>query len=152
MTPLRSPFSWREDPEVPAFPDQGSITVMDATCGLCAKGAAWIARHDHAQAFRIIPLQSDLGCALMRHFGMNPDDPTSWLYLEDGQPFSSLDALIRVGATLGGPWKSLMILRLIPKSLRDFSYRLVARNRYRLMGRADLCALPDPDIQMRLLK
>jgi len=29
---------------------------------------------------------------------------------------------------------------------------VVARNRYRLFGKADMCSLPDPDFQKRLMK
>lgn len=127
------------------------FTVMDAHCALCARGARWIARNDRAGAFTIIPVQSELGGALMRHYGLDPVDPVSWLYVEHGRAFTSLDALIRVGRRLGGVWRGLVVLRLLPRAVQDPLYRLVARNRYRLFGRADLCALPDPQVQKRLL-
>lgn len=152
MRPLSEAYSWRTDDGVPDFPDTGSLTVMDATCGLCARGAKWIARHDDAGAFRIIPVQSELGAGLLRHFAMRPEDPTSWLYLESGYGYSALDATIMVGRKLGGAWRAFDALRLIPKAQRDAVYRIVARNRYKVMGRADLCAMPDPDVQIRLLR
>ena len=127
------------------------FTVMDAECSLCAKGAGWIARNDGPCEFRIIPAQSGPGRGLLEHYGLDPDDPASWLYVEDGKAFASLDALIQVGLRLGGVWKALIILRLIPRSIRDWLYRLVARNRYRLFGRAELCVLPDPEIRKRLV-
>lgn len=125
---------------------------MDAHCALCAKGARWIARRDKRHEFRIIPLQSNLGGALMRHYRMDPDDPTSWLYLEHGVPFTSLHAFTRVARRIGGIWHAVRLLNLIPRGLQDPLYRAVARNRYRLFGRADLCAIPDPDVQARLLQ
>jgi predicted DCC family thiol-disulfide oxidoreductase YuxK len=125
---------------------------MDATCGICAKGARWIAHNDSQQEFRIIPLQSDLGHALMRHHGLDPQDPTSWLYLQDGLPYEGADAVIRVAQRLGGKWRILGALRIIPAGLLHHLYLVIARNRYRLSGRADLCNLPDPAIQARLLQ
>lgn len=151
MLHKQAAFSYLRDPLVPDFDGAGPRTVMDANCGLCAKGARWIARRDKQNAFKIIPLQSALGGALMRHYGLDPDDPASWLYLEDGQAYSSLDAFIRAGQRLGGWSRALVILRIIPKPLQDISYRFVARNRYRFFGRADLCAMPDPDVQKRLI-
>ena len=124
---------------------------MDARCALCARGAAWIARNDTASEFTIIPLQSDLGGALLAHYGLDPADPTTWLFLEDGRAYTSLDALVRVGARLGRFWKVLSVLRILPRPLQDFLYRAVARNRYRIFGTADLCAIPDPEIRKRLL-
>lgn len=147
----RDPFSWRHDTSIPDFRAGEVFTVMDARCSLCARGAAWIARNDTAAEFTIIPLQSAVGSALMRHYGLDPADPVSWLYLEQGRAYSSLDAFIRVGQRLGGVWKGLIVLRVLPVRLQDALYRYVARNRYRLFGTADLCSLPDPEVQKRLL-
>jgi len=147
----REPFSHRHDSKVPIFPDSGPVCVMDARCSLCARGAKWIAHNDRSEEFKIVPLQSDLGIALMKHYAMDPTDPTSWLYLEEGQVWTSLDALIRVGYRLGRVWKVVLILRVLPRGFRDFLYRAVARNRYRWFGVADLCSLPDPELQKRLM-
>ncbi|MEH6401910.1 MAG: DCC1-like thiol-disulfide oxidoreductase family protein, partial [Sneathiella sp.] len=120
-------------------------------CALCARGAKWIAHNDHHGIFRIIPLQSDLGNALMIHYEIDPADPLSWLFVEDGCAYSSMDAVIRVGIRLGGIWKTLNILRLIPKRAQDYVYGLIARNRYRFFGKTDLCTIPDPEVRKRLL-
>jgi hypothetical protein len=37
---------------------------------------------------------------------MDPTDPTSWLYLENGHAFASRDALMRAGKWLGGIWRA----------------------------------------------
>jgi len=148
----RAPYSYRDDPAVPDFPDDGPVTVMDAHCSLCAHGARWIARNDRKQEFRIIPVQSPLGDALMEHYGLDPADPVSWLYLEDGGAHESLDAFIRAGMRLGGVWKVIAVLRILPRSMQDILYRAVARNRYRIFGRTDLCSLPDERVQKRLLQ
>jgi predicted DCC family thiol-disulfide oxidoreductase YuxK len=147
----REPFSYLRDAAVPEIRAGGVMTVMDAHCSLCARGAAWIARNDTAAEFTIIPLQSPVGTALMRHYGLDPADPVSWLYLEDGRAYSSLDAFIRVGWRLGRTWKGLIVLRVLPRRLQDVLYRAIARNRYRLFGSADLCSLPDPEVQKRLM-
>lgn len=146
------PYSYRSDPNVPSFPERGAITVMDAHCALCARGARWIAHSDTDDRFRIVPLQSTLGNALMRHYGLDPTDPSTWLYLEDGRAFPSLDALIRVGHRLGGKWHTLGLLRMLPPGMQNYLYRLVARHRYRLSGTADLCSLPDPEVRRRLIR
>ncbi|TCL69593.1 DCC1-like thiol-disulfide oxidoreductase family protein [Rhizobium sp. BK251] len=151
MLKNREPFSYRKDKSVPPFSAAGVFTVMDARCSLCARGAAWIARNDKAEEFKIVPLQSDLGGALMRHYGLDPSDPASWLYVEDGQAYSSLDAVIRVGKRLGGIWKILSLLRVLPAAFQDGLYRFVAVNRIRFFGTSDLCQLPDPEVRKRLL-
>lgn len=147
----RKPFSFRDDPDVPPFACGPVFVVMDAHCSLCSRGAVWIARHDSACEFTIIPMQSDRGSALLDHYGLDPSDPASWLYVEDGRAFSSLDAVMRTGRRLGGIWSALVVLRILPVALQDALYRAVARNRYRIFGHADLCSLPDPEVRKRLL-
>ncbi|PIB23301.1 thiol-disulfide oxidoreductase [Amylibacter kogurei] len=142
------PYSFRQ---VESLDHDGPFTVMDANCSLCAKGAAWIARNDRDGEFRIIPIQTELGQNLLCHYGLDPSDPNSWLFLENGYAYHSLDALIRVGNRFGGVWKLLRILRVLPKPLQDKLYYFVARNRYRFFGRADMCNMPDPAVQKRLM-
>ena len=101
MKQPHSRFSWRNDPDVPTFSDTGPRAVMDAHCAICARGARWIARNDKKGEFGIIPVQSELGRALMIHHGIDPEDPLSWLYLEDGHGYESVEAMIRTGQSMG---------------------------------------------------
>ncbi len=150
LTPHIS-FSYRDDPEVPPFDDSGPITVMDGECALCSFGARMIARFDHNDVFRICPGQTELGTALLAHYGLKPDDPESWLLLMDGQAYGSLDAIIRVGQVVGGVGHLLRVLRVFPRGMQDWIYRRIARNRYALFGKGDMCALPDERLKARLL-
>lgn len=144
-------YSFLADPDVPDFEPPEFFTVMDAECGLCAKGALWIANADQQRKFRIVPMQSELGGALLRHYGMSADDPLSWLYIERGQAYRSLDAVIRVGRELGGVSKGLAILNVLPRGLQDYLYAKVARNRYRFLRNKGFCNMANPAIEERLL-
>lgn len=136
----------------PNLPRNCVLTVMDAQCSLCSKGASWIAKNDKKFIFRIIPLQSDLGASLMTHYGLDPLDPVSWLYLENGRAFTSMDAIIKVGYKLGGGWKLLLFLKIIPAPLRNTLYRFIAKNRYKFFSRTDLCSVANEDVLKRLLR
>lgn len=147
----RAPHSYRDDPAVPEFPDAGPIAVMDGACVLCASGARLILHFDRADAFRICPTQSALGTALSRHYGLEPSDPETWLFLENGRAWSGMEAIIRIGAAVGGPGRLLTLMRVIPRPGREWLYRRIARNRY-LLGKTDICATPDPRLRARLLQ
>lgn len=143
-------YSYREDTNVPDFEDGGPIAVMDGECALCSWGARSIARLDRNGAFRICPVQSPTGTALVHHYGLEPDDPETWLFLDRGQAWSGMEAIIRIGERLRGPGRLATVLRIFPRSLREWVYRRIARNRYRF-GRSDMCALPDPELRRRLM-
>jgi predicted DCC family thiol-disulfide oxidoreductase YuxK len=147
----RTPYSYRDDPRVPSFDDSGPIVVMDGNCMLCSQGARIISRLDRTQAFHICPIQTPLGSALLLHYGLAPDDPESWLFLDEGRASASLQAITGIGRRLGGAGRLLAPLALLPLGAQDWLYRRIARNRYRLFGRSDMCAIPDPALQARLI-
>ena len=146
----RKAYSYREDPAVPAFDDGGQIAVMDGDCALCSWGARTIARLDHKGTFRLCPAQSKTGDALVRHYGLDPTDPETWLFLEAGQAWSGMEAIIRIGERLGGATRLATLLRVLPRGLREWIYRRIAHNRYRF-GKADMCATPDEKLRKRLI-
>ena len=41
---------------------------------------------------------------------------------------------------------------LLPRAVQDWFYRRLARNRYRLFGRANMCEIPDPALRARLIE
>jgi predicted DCC family thiol-disulfide oxidoreductase YuxK len=147
-----APYSYRTDPSVPAFEDRGPVTVVDGECALCSFSARLIARFDSRGEFRICRSQTALGRALLLHYGLAPDDPESWLLLVDGRAYTSLDAIIRASRRVGGPGWLLQPLRLLPHGLQDRLYRWIARNRYRLFGRRDLCSVADRRVRARLIE
>ncbi|MGB3316438.1 MAG: DCC1-like thiol-disulfide oxidoreductase family protein [Albidovulum sp.] len=145
------PYSYRDDATVPAFDDAAPVAFMDGECVLCAFGARMIDRLDRRGDIRICPVATPLGQAMLRHYGLTPGDPESWLFLEAGRVWRDFDAMARVGARSGGMGHLLRLLLVIPKPLRDWLYTRIARNRYALFGRTDLCALAPPSLRARLL-
>ncbi|MEO9947670.1 MAG: DUF393 domain-containing protein [Roseobacter sp.] len=145
-------FSYRGDLNVAAFDDTAPIAVMDAECALCSWGAQMIHRLDRTGTIRICPVQSALGTALLQHYGLRPNDPTSWLFLHNGHAHVDFEAVIHAGEHFGGWGRLVSVLRIVPKPLRNWLYQRVARNRYAMFGRGDICALPDPAFQRRLIK
>lgn len=144
--------SYRTDPDVPPFDDSHPITVMDGECALCTFGARLIARFDKSGEFKICRAQTALGQSLLRHYGLSPSDPESWLYIVDGRAFTSLEAMIQAGRRVGGWGWLLQLLRFLPRVLQDYLYRKLARNRYRLFGRTNMCDIPDPALRARLIE
>jgi predicted DCC family thiol-disulfide oxidoreductase YuxK len=147
----REPYSYRGDPAVPGFDDRGPVVFMDGECVLCTRTARLIARLDRRGDFRICSVQSPLGQAMLMHHGLDPGDPDSWLYLVKGKAYGSLDAVIRAGKRLGGWGHAVRVLQILPRPAQDWLYRRIARNRYSVTGRTDMCAIPDESLKGRLL-
>ena len=132
--------------------EQAPMAVMDAECALCSFGARMIHRLDRSGTIRICPVQTRLGQMLLTKHGITATNPESWLFIADGRVWTDFDAMAEVGLRCGGWGRLLGLLRLIPKPLRDWLYRRVARTRYAIFGRGDMCAIPDPAFRARLIR
>jgi salicylate hydroxylase len=73
------------------------------------------------------------------------------LLIEDGRALMYSDAVLGIAHGLGWPWRAALLLKIVPRALRDRLYRFVADNRYRWFGRRDVCWRPSPDMMDRIL-
>jgi predicted DCC family thiol-disulfide oxidoreductase YuxK len=146
-----APFSYRRDEAVPPFADDKPLLVFDGMCVLCSNGAQLVLRLDRKGRYRFAPAQSALGRALYRHYGMDESGDETVLLIEGGRVFTKSEVAIRVGQGLGGVWSAAVLLRLLPLNWRDRFYDWLARRRFRLFGRREVCFRPEPGWQARFL-
>lgn len=141
-------------------PDTGAVIVFDGVCVLCNGWVRFLLRHDRRRRYRFAAMQGDAGRALLARHGLDPDDPVSFLLIEydiapgdAAAPRVSTEstAIRRVLAGLGGLWRVVHLAAVLPAFVRDPLYRLIARNRYRLFGRHDVCMVPTPEERARFL-
>jgi predicted DCC family thiol-disulfide oxidoreductase YuxK len=131
-----------------------SVLLFDGVCNLCTGAVQFIIRHDPQARIKFASLQSDAGQALLARHGVaqrldGTDDTV--IYIEDGRVYTHSDASLRVARRLGGALGLAYGFIIVPRFIRDFVYRLVARNRYRWFGRKQVCWLPTPALQARFL-
>ena len=146
---IREPYSYRADPAVPEFDDSRPLFVFDDVCVLCSGGASFLMRHDRDGAIAFTSAQGEIGRALYRHYEMAMDD--TYLFLADGRAYSMSEGYFQLAKRLGGIWRLSAIARIVPRPVRDFVYRMIARNRYRWFGKTRACALLTPEQKARLL-
>lgn len=151
-TSARAPYSYRDDPRVPAFADDHPVIIFDGHCVLCSRWAQFVIRHDRDRKFKLLAAQSPLGHALYEHYGLDPVDYQTNILIADGVAWFGSESSIRMLEGLGRPWSWFAVLRVLPLALRDRLYALVARNRLRWFGRHDVCFAPTPDIKERFLE
>ena len=125
--------------------------MFDGVCVLCSGFARFILKRDNSFAFRLAAAQSPLGQALFRHYCLDPETLETNLVLIDGRAYAKLDTVAVVAERLGGAWRVLALLRLLPRIVGDWVYDRVARNRYALFGRTEHCMLPPPEWRDRFI-
>lgn len=113
---------------------------FDGVCGLCNATVDFIVARDREVRFRFSPLQSEHA---RRTLGREQVQELSTLILLDGnERLTGSEAFLRIAAHLGGVWRLAAAFRIIPRSVRDAIYQLIAANRYSWFGRSSTCRVP----------
>lgn len=128
-----------------------AIVFFDGHCNLCNRFIDFLISRDHANRLKFAPLQgrtaaSELGSEF------NPGAPDTVVYKKAGATYTRSTAAIYAVAELGGLYSLAKILLVIPRFIRDWGYRAVAANRYRLFGRRDTCRLPTEAERQKFLE
>lgn len=134
-------YSYRADAQVPAFADDKPVIIFDGECVLCSRFAQFVLHHDKQKRFRLLAAQTPLGSALYRHYGFDPSRYETNILLWEGQATFKSDASLTILHLLGFPWCLAVVLRVLPKFLRDKGYDWVAANRLRWFG-SRICYVP----------
>ncbi|GIP39345.1 hypothetical protein J31TS4_26250 [Paenibacillus sp. J31TS4] len=130
---------------------EGPVVLFDGVCSFCHASVRFLLKRDSRGVFRFAARQSQAGQAYAERFPQLAKTDSVALVAE-GRCYTESAAALRIGARLGGPWRLLAILLLVPRPLRDGVYRWVARNRYRWFGQTDACVLPAPGVRDRFLE
>jgi predicted DCC family thiol-disulfide oxidoreductase YuxK len=114
-------------------------------------------KHDKRDYFRFAALQSDLASTTLRRHNRDPHDlDTVYLVVNHAQPSECLlarsDAILFLLKQLGGIWQVAALGQILPRTIRDGLYGLVARNRYRIFGKYETCRLPEPKHRKKFLE
>ncbi len=132
-----------------AFPD--GLMVFDGVCNFCSAQVQFILRADRQGAIRFTATQSPYGQYLAKELGLDAENPSTFIFFDNGRPLYKSDAAIAIFKRLRRPWRWLGIIAILPRALRDGAYALIARNRYRLLGRRDECMVPSPAQRARFI-
>lgn len=128
------------------------IILFDAVCVICNGWAKFLIKYDKKIQFKLVSAQSELGTALLKHYQMSTEHYTTMVVIKDGKLYTESTALLKVMQHLGFPFSLMNAGYFIPRFIRDFLYRLVALNRYKLFGKTDSCLIPSHENKCHFLE
>jgi predicted DCC family thiol-disulfide oxidoreductase YuxK len=130
--------------------DSGPILFFDGVCGLCNRFVDFTIARDRQGIIRFAPLQGETAGRLLSESDIESLS-TVVLWDEQGVHRRS-SAVVRVLRLLPLGWRLAgTLLWLVPRPLRDWGYKLVAANRYRLFGKYVSCRMATPAERTRFL-
>jgi predicted DCC family thiol-disulfide oxidoreductase YuxK len=136
---------------VATFQSDHPILLYDGSCGFCARSVQFLLRHEGSRHdLRFAPLAGVTGRRVRdEHPELEGADSMVW-YEPPRPPLVRSAAVIRAARYLGGGWSLLGGAgSLVPRPIRDWVYRQIARHRHRIPGPA--CVIPTAEERPRFL-
>lgn len=141
------------------------VILFDGVCNLCNATVRFVIERDRRGRFRFAPLQAPAAQTLISRLadpGTAPppavllsetdrEGPASIILVEGSRAYVKSTAALRIARHLGGVYRALYALVLVPRFIRDAVYDFVARNRYGWFGKRDACMVPTPELRDRFL-
>jgi predicted DCC family thiol-disulfide oxidoreductase YuxK len=76
----------------------------------------------------------------------------TFLLIKNDECFYRTDAALEITKELSGFWFLFRAFKILPRSFRDYFYRLFAKNKYSVFGKADECMIPSLEIKRKFLE
>eukprot|EP01097_Dermamoeba_algensis_P007990 TRINITY_DN5175_c0_g1_i1.p1 TRINITY_DN5175_c0_g1~~TRINITY_DN5175_c0_g1_i1.p1 ORF type:complete len:163 (+),score=30.87 TRINITY_DN5175_c0_g1_i1:92-580(+) len=127
-----------------------AIILFDGVCCLCNNFVNFVIDNDPKKVFLFAPLQSQLGGVLLTQFSL-PHDLSTVVLIKDECSYTKSSAALSVLSSLRMPYPLLYGFIIVPKFIRDFVYDLVAKSRYSVFGKEEVCRRPTRELQQRFL-
>ena len=128
---------------------------LDGYCNLCNYTVDFILRRDKFKTFSFASLQSNIASKLLSEYGYALDkikNLDNVVYLRNGVLKTKSDAVLSILFDLKGIYKISYVFYIFPKFLRDFFYDYIARNRYKWVGKRNICRLPTSEESSRFVE
>jgi predicted DCC family thiol-disulfide oxidoreductase YuxK len=131
---------------------QHKIILFDGVCNLCNGSVRFVLEHERQPIFRFAWIQSAAGEELLKSCGLPSDYRQAVVLIDSGKVYLGSTAALKIGQQLRFPGPLLSSVGfMVPRLLRDRVYDQIARNRYRLFGKRDVCIIPTRELKERFL-
>ena len=127
------------------------IILFDGICNFCNYWVNFIIDHDKQNIFKFAALQSEKGKELLDKFELPNDDFDSFILISQNKVYKKSSAAFEIAKQLNGWPKILIPFGILPHSLTDLIYDLVATNRYKFFGKKDACRIPTKEEKSKFL-
>ena len=125
--------------------------MFDGLCNFCNYWVNFTIDRDVKNLYKLAALQSVEGQLLLQQYSLDQNKFDSFVLIGKENVFTKSTAALEISKNLSGPIKLLYPLIFLPKIIRDFIYDLVAKNRYKIFGKSEVCRIPTEEEKAKFL-
>ena len=124
------------------------VIIYDGICVLCNKYIKWVLDKDKENLFLISNLQSKF---TEEKFPELRKIDSVAVIKKNGEIVQKSKAVNHILKSINRLILLRTILNILPLSISNFFYDIVAKSRYRVFGKYDSCQLPEPEYKSRFI-
>ena len=128
------------------------IIFFDGYCNLCNGFVNFIIRLDKKNKIFFAPLNGKTAEQILSKKEIKSVLPDSVIFYYDDVTSFKSKAVIDIFISLGGFYKLVVILKVIPSFILNFLYDTIAKNRYSWFGKRESCIVPDKKVISKFLE
>jgi predicted DCC family thiol-disulfide oxidoreductase YuxK len=127
------------------------VLVIDGVCAMCNGFARFVDQYN--PECRFMCAQNEQTIEVLKAHGISAEDAmTSIVLIQEGTVFRGSDAFIQVLLGMNTLfWILGILMKIVPRFIRETVYGAVANNRYRLFGKRDSCSIPSIGMRKKFL-
>lgn len=127
-------------------PKKMNIVFYDGDCGLCNRFIKLILKFEKGPTLYFSPLDSSLAKELLKS-----RDLETVTLLKNGEEYQRSSAALLIIKEMVFPLSLLYGFIIIPRLLRDYIYKIIARNRKSFFRDNKQCILPTKELKSRFI-
>jgi len=127
------------------------ILLFDGICNLCNGFVQFVLSNEKDSDITFASLQSETGQKLLKDFKVTQKGLESIVFIENGKVYEKSSAVLKITKHLKMPWNLASGFAIVPQFLSNGIYDLVAKNRYRMFGKKEVCWIPEPKWKNRFI-
>jgi len=128
---------------------QNPVIFFDGVCNLCSASVQFAIEHDKKDIFKFTALQGNYAKTILPKYNVDLNKIDSIILVENDNLYTKSTAALKIARKLSGLWPMLYIFIVIPKSIRDWFYDIIAKNRYKWWGRQESCWVPTAELKQK---
>jgi len=130
--------------------DTNNLILFDGVCNLCDGFVQFVIRHDKNKVYTFGSLQSAKAQVILSQHKVEAN-LSSVILVNNGRVYTESGAALNIIKKLNFPISLLYVFIIIPPFIRNFVYKLIAKNRYKMFGKKDSCMIPTPELKSRFI-
>ena len=128
------------------------VIVFDGVCALCNNFVIFVIKNDKKNLYKFISLQNIQQNKLHDFDKLFDEKINSILLIKKESILSKSDAVIEIFSKLSFPYNLSPILLLIPRTIRNWLYNIIAKKRFKFFGKIEYCSIVHSKKNKLLLK